>query len=301
MKSKRNPSMSLQSLLKPLTLFALLAIARTPAHGENARDESAGPQSRLIVTTTHALQWVCETLAGDDAEVRFYSPTDGEEPPDFEKAELIVLNGAGFETWAAGLEADNVFRTSEAVLDAYSERRNFDENARQTFHQETEGYTWLDPAHLRLQARAVAERMAGFTTADDLAQRLQTLETALDKLEAELRAHHPRMTTERFMALHPALVLFADGIGWRFRGPAEPLPAYNDEAFTLLEDLREVFPARLAVAMGEPDPQWSRALQRRMRIHTFSFNPGTDAPADAADWPGVMQSNLRTLTSGFSR
>ncbi|MCC5851049.1 MAG: zinc ABC transporter substrate-binding protein, partial [Verrucomicrobia bacterium] len=193
---------------------------------------------------------------------------------------------------------DNVFRSSEAVLDAYSERRNFNENARQTFHQETEGYTWLDPAHLRLQARAVAENMVDFTDEEALAQRLQTLEAALDRLEADLR-EHPRMGSERFMALHPALIHFADGIGWRFRGPSEPLPAYDDEAFGLLEEVREVFPARLAVTMGTPDPQWSRALQRHMRIHTFSFNPGTDKPANAADWPALMRRNLQTLTSGF--
>ncbi|MCH8511625.1 MAG: metal ABC transporter substrate-binding protein [Kiritimatiellae bacterium] len=297
MKPKRTPTLFLPALLKPLTIFALFALAWSHVHGETAQSQDS---RNKVLVTTHALQWVCETLAGDDAEVRFYSPDGGEEPPDFEKAALIVLNGAGFENWAAGLEADNVFRSSEAVLDAYSERRNFDENARQTFHLQTEGYTWLDPAHLRLQARAVAERMADFTDAEALAQRLQTLEAALDELERDLRAH-PRMGSERFMALHPALIHFADGIGWRFRGPSEPLPAYDDEAFALLEQVREVFPARLAVAMGEPDPQWSRALQRRMRIHTFSFDPGTDNPANAADWPALMRRNLLTLTTGFSR
>ncbi|MCH8514511.1 MAG: metal ABC transporter substrate-binding protein [Kiritimatiellae bacterium] len=295
MKPKRTPTLFLPSLLKSMMIFALCALACGQVQGKSAQSQDS---RNKVIVTTHALQWVCETLAGDDAEVRFFSPDGGEEPPDFEKAALIVLNGAGFETWAAGLEAENVFRSSEAVLDAYSERRKFDENARQTFHLQTEGYTWLDPAHLRLQAKAVAERMSDFTDAEDLTQRLQTLEAALDRLDTDLRAH-PRMSRERFMALHPALIHFADGIGWSFRGPSEPLPAYDDEAFALLEQIREVFPARLAVAMGRVDPQWSRTLQSRMHIHTFSFNPGTDKSANAADWPALMRRNLQTLTSGF--
>ncbi|MCH8514559.1 MAG: metal ABC transporter substrate-binding protein [Kiritimatiellae bacterium] len=295
MKPKRTPTLLLRGILKPLTIFALFALAWGHVHGETAQSQDS---RHKVIVTTHALQWVCETLAGDDAEVRFYSPESGEEPPDFEKAALIVLNGAGFETWAAGLEAENVFRSSEAVLDAYSERRNFDENARQTFHMQTEGYTWLDPAHLRLQARAVAERMSDLTDAEALAPRLQPLEAALNRLEADLR-EHPRLRRERFMALHPALIHFADGIGWRFRGPSEPLPAYDDEAFAELWEFFQRYPARLAVSLGTPDPLWSGAMQRRLRMHTFSFNPGTDSPADAADWPALMRRNLQTLTSGF--
>ncbi|MCH8514631.1 MAG: hypothetical protein LAT83_23660, partial [Kiritimatiellae bacterium] len=71
MKSKRTPIQFLRALLKQLTRFALFAIAWGQTLGGTAQSQDSRNE---VIVTTHALQWVCEILAGDNAEVRFYSP-----------------------------------------------------------------------------------------------------------------------------------------------------------------------------------------------------------------------------------
>lgn len=241
--------------------------------------------SPSLYTTTHALQWVCEQLAGNDATVWTAAHPDAPEP---EKADLVVLNGAGLEPWADALPAEKVFRTSEAVLDTFSELRKLGEEERDTFHHRARGITWLDPLHLRLQARAVAARLSDLLPETDLRPRLAAIEEALDELEEELRAH-PRMSREPFMALHPALEGL-NAFGWRFRAPHE-----HQEPLEFFES----FPVRLAASIGDPAPETARALQAVHRVHTFAFDPGRDPVHGPADWPALTRRNFRTLTSGF--
>lgn len=243
-----------------------------------------------VIVTTLPLQWVCETLCGPDLRVRGYNPDSGQDAPDFASADLVVLNGAGFEAWADALQAPNLFRSSEAVAEAYSEARKLDEHARALFPIHTRSITWLDPLHLRLQARAIAERLAPQIPREALAERLQIIETALDALEKELRAH-PRLKREAFIALHPALEGLSPGYGWIVRSAPEA-PA-DFAAFY------ETYPARLAIALGEPDPATASVLQDEYRIHTFAFDAGTRPVAKDADWPALMRRNFTTLSSAF--
>lgn len=243
----------------------------------------------VVVVTTFPLQWVVQGLGGEDIQIEGYAPERAEKGPDLDAAALIVLNGAGHEPWAQGVELPTLFRSSEAVLEVYSEARNFDERTRALFHRRSEGITWLDPLHLRLQARAVAERLAPFVSPEALASRLQQVEADLDTLEAELRAH-PRLRREGFLALHPALEALTPGYGWIVRSP---------DADESLETFYETFPARLALSLGPPEPARARELQEQFRMHTFPFDPGLYPVDGPADWPALMRRNFRTLTSGF--
>ena len=104
----------------PLAMLATLYTGGRPAQQQT----SEGQGKIAVVASFYPLYEFASRVGGDRAEVSSLVPA-GIEPHDWEptprdvsrarSADMMVINGAGFESWAGGMEAKVVVNTSEGT------------------------------------------------------------------------------------------------------------------------------------------------------------------------------------------
>jgi len=267
---------------------------------------SAEDMKPRIVTSVYPIQFVCEQLVGDYMVVtnltdKVQSPRDWK--PDeaalnvISSAEVVILNGGGYENWAGVLVRGNIFYSSEAVLDKYGKIRNLEKKTQEGFHDQVEGLTWLDPLHLKLQSVEIAKNLKRWVPKEELNKNLRALSEELDELSHLLNGHE-RLEKERILGLHPAVTgCVGPGYGLRTRSVTETLPGNrNPEGEKLVMEVFEYFPARVAISIGELPADWERHLQKWLRIHTYIFETA-EVKSDQSDFLSTMKNNILQLKS----
>lgn len=190
----------------------------------------AWAQERPVVAAVNApLAWMAERLAGGAAEVLYPVP-EGQDPAlwrpgiadiaAIQRADLILLNGAGFADWTA--------RTSLPRSRLIVSTRSFEDRliATETVthshgadgehsHAATASYVWLDPALAALQAQHVAAglKRALPGEAEAIEARLAALTGELAGLGATLAELGPLAEGRRLIATHPRYQYLARAMG----------------------------------------------------------------------------------------
>jgi len=288
-----------------ILLGALLSVASLPA-----------AEKPLILVSNYPLQWVVETLVGDQAEV-INLTKDAENPrewvPDdaaltlLEAADLVVLQGGGYETWVGREKLPNSFDSTRAIFKTYFQARKMDEQDQELFYLQVQGRAWLDPLHLEMQAAAIAAALEGTLGKEPLQKNLQTVRGELAELVKKL-ASSERLNRERILTLEPTLALTLNvAMNWLMFVPdfedIQPggIPPPNQEVFKKVNRAFLDFPFRMAVTLGEPPAGWEENLQRKWGVWTCQFNPGDRPSTRHASYPALMNSNFKHLTSGYIR
>ncbi len=265
----------------------------------------AWAEKPLILVSNYPLQWLCEVLVAGQAEV-INLTKDAESPRDWvpdpqaqdliERADLLVLQGAGYENWARHLELNNAFRSSEAVFAAYSEHRKLEAEAQHLFYQQTQGRTWLDPLHLKLQAKAISAKIDALGL--NSAAALKTIGNELDAVTQRARSRE-RVLQEFYLGLDPVLELtLAREWGWRIRSVDLGEGESFQEAF---EERYNTAPGRSAFRIqtaAHPQEEW---MQQKWRVWTLHFNCGERVPQAEQSYPELLNENISKLFSLYTR
>lgn len=122
----------------------------------------------------------------------------GEDPPHWvpptdvvvqaQAADLLVLNGAGFEPWVATaslVESKVVDSAAGVVLIELETATHSHGTEGAHAHGDTDPHTWGEPAAYSLQAAAVAQALSAHVDADAVAANLATLQGELAQLGAD--------------------------------------------------------------------------------------------------------------------
>jgi len=273
------------------------------------------PVKPLVLTTVYPIQWVCEVLLEDQADVvnltaASKSPRNWRPDADAKKAvgraALVVMQGGTYETWKPDLKEDRVFFSSEAIYSRYAGKRKLKPGTQERFYAETEGITWFDPLHLSLQAQAIAERVSALPDVNGqrVAARLQLLrkqlETLTDGLHAERRLH-----SQFGGAMHPAFAwALQPAYGWRLRSLPREFAASLDTGkpdWKSFREFYEFYPVDYLLFLNEPPPaDVGKRLNSSLMI-TLKVLDSLERPdAQNTAYPDRMKANFNTLTRGFT-
>jgi len=257
------------------------------------------------------LAWVVERLAAPLVEVRmraadvpdpaYWEPTP-EDVLGMQEADLIVLNGASYESWLkdVSLPTSRIVDTSAAVAERLIRIEDVVTHSHgpegEHEHTGTAFTTWLDPTLLAEQARAVRTALGLRWPEHDglFADRLLALETDLEALDAELEAAVAWVADQRLVFSHPVYQslqqrygLVGGSVHW------EPDAVPDEAQWRELAHLQEHDPARWMVWEAEPLPATREALaQRGMGVIVVS--PCATPPAEG-DFLDVMRANAARL------
>ncbi|MGB5294118.1 MAG: metal ABC transporter substrate-binding protein [Thermoanaerobaculia bacterium] len=300
-----------------LAILVLFACSPKGPTGESGTDASLTPSSPYapkplsIFATNYPLAYFAERIGGEQVEVSFPAPADvdpaywapaPEVIADYQQADLILLNGAGYEKWLerASLPASKLVDTSVAVESSYIP---LDEGVVHTHGPEGEhshkGWaftTWLDPMIAIAQAQAVQEALSELRpeAAEDFRAAYEGLQADLLVLDAQLGNAATGIGDRPILFSHPVyqyldehLGLNGESVHW------EPGEMPTEEMWGVLETLVKSHPAELMVWEGEPQEAVKSRLAG-MGIQSVVYNPCGNAP-EVGDYGSVMLENLANL------
>jgi zinc transport system substrate-binding protein len=277
---------------------------------------AAGASGKLTVyVVNYPLQYLAERIGGDHVEIFFPAPED-EDPaywnPDtatvtaYQKADLILLNGAGYAKWVkkVSLPRAKMVDTSKSFKDRFV---TSEEIATHTHgpegkhaHESLAFTTWLDFALAAEQARAITDAFGRKTPSkkDVFEKNYAALEQELAELDRRVREMAAADPSRPLIASHPVYQYLARRNGLNIRSVHwEPDEVPGPEEWSELRALLREHPAKWMIWEGEPSVEVAAALDT-MGVGSLVFDPASNAPAEG-DFLTVMERNITVMERAF--
>jgi zinc transport system substrate-binding protein len=277
----------------------------------------AGGQGRLtIYTVNYPLQYFAQRIAGEHADVIFPAPTD-EDPAfwqpsvdiiaDYQRADLILLNGAGYAKWInrVALPRRKLVDSSAGFRDDYI---HVDEGVTHSHgpggdhsHSGTAFTTWLDFRQAAEQARAIADAMSRQRPQweTDFLRNLTVLEAELLELDQQIQSTVAAKPDLLLLASHPVYQYLQRRYGLKLQSVMwEPAEVPDEAAWSALGHILREHPAQWMIWEGEPNSESSQRLHN-LGVGSRVFDPAGNRPQDG-DFLDVMQQNVKNLQQVFN-
>jgi zinc transport system substrate-binding protein len=269
-----------------------------------------------VYVTNYPLQYFAQRIGGPHVKVHFPAPAD-EDPaywtPDaetiskYQQADLILLNGAGYEQWvrSASLPKSKLCDTSAPFSEEYialeDELTHSHGPEGKHAHGSTAFTTWLDPTLAIKQADAVRTSLVELQpeSADAFQKNFDALKTDLEALDQQI-ADTVRNASDRPVVFsHPVYQYFARRYGLNARSVHwEPDEPPTDAMWTELKTLLAAHPVKWMIWEGEPREQTVAKLAE-LGIDSVTFSSCGNAPTEG-DFLDVQRGNIESLARVFN-
>jgi len=297
-------------------LALLLVACSSPQTEQAAASDEAATAKPVVYVANYPLQYFTQRIAGDLLDVRF--PAAGAGDPAYwapapaaiaamQEADLILLNGAGYEQWlkSVSLPGSRVFDSTAGLKEQLIEVKGAVTHSHgaegEHTHAGTAFTTWLDLSLAAGQARAVAEELsrrfpeqqARFDSRlADLEGDLLALHTQLKDITAAVPETSVVFSHPIYQYLQRAYDIDGHSVHWE---PGE-MPA--DMAHDLDHALHD-HGAAWVIWEGEPLPAIVEKLEE-MGLKSLVFHPLADRPAEG-DFLSVMRDNIAALQRVYGK
>ncbi len=267
---------------------------------------AAGPLTVYVVN--YPLKYFAERIGGDLVKVEFPVPADVDPAywnPDlanisaYQKADLILLNGAGYAGWVTkvSLPRSKTVDTSKKFKDRYIAIKEVMTHshggAGQHAHATLAFTTWLDLALAVRQAEAVASAMGRKRPA-----LRDTFQRNFKALDQDIRAIVAQKPTMPLIVSHPVYDYFTRRYGSNIVSVHwEPDQVPGDEQWSSLKTVLRQHPAKWMIWEGRP-VQASVDGLISLGVDSIVFDPCGNVP-DQGDFMAVMRRNIDNLRKAF--
>ena len=272
-----------------------------------------GPLSVYVVN--YPLKYFAERIGGEHVEVEFPAPADVDPAywtPDlsnisaFQKADLILLNGAGYAKWVAkvSLPRSKIVDTSRPFKDRYITTKEVMTHshggAGEHAHESLAFTIWLDFELAARQAKAIAAAMGRKRPQlrDTFQNNSKALAQDLKALDRDIQAIVSKNSATPLTVSHPVYDYFARryrlniaSVHW------EPDQVPGDSHIEELKGILKQHPAQWMIWEGEPVPASVDKL-KALGVDSLVFDPCSNSP-DQGDFMTVMRSNVDNLRNAF--
>lgn len=307
--------------MRPTTILASV-LATVMAGAAFAQPGKSG-EKPVVYTTFYPTTYFTQRIAGDLADVVNPCPPDADPAfwvPDeatlaaYQKADLVVINGADFEKWVAkaSLPRPRLVDTTrplrgELITIKDAVRHSHGPGGEHT-HEGTDGHTWLDPLNAKVQAEQIRDALARLRPEHKAAfdKGFAELAADLDKLDTRLKALSPKLTDVQLLANHPAWNYPARRYGWKVQSYGVDPEEMPDEK--TLEQMRAFVakhPAKLMLWEEEPKPEVAEKLKAALGVAHVVFEPGESLSEEQAkagkNYLTIMNANIDRLEAALGK
>jgi zinc transport system substrate-binding protein len=277
---------------------------------------SHADQEKLkIFTVNYPLQYFAERIAGTQAAVVFPAPAEVDPAywmPDtgtianYQKADLILLNGAHYAKWVdkVSLPTAKTIDTSRKFKDQYiysTEATTHSHGSEGAHAHESLAFTlWLDFNLAVQQAKAIEKALVRKRPMlkDTFEKNFMALEKDLMALDRELKVIATLKQNQPLVGSHPVYDYLAKGYALNLKSvhwePNEP-PTFQQ--WQNLKRTLTYHPAKWMVWEANPDQSTVIKL-KSIEVKSLVFDPCGNAPKQG-DFLTVMQLNIRNLKSAL--
>jgi zinc transport system substrate-binding protein len=294
------------------TLMLMACNDKTPLDPDSAVSLSK-PQ---LIASNYPLFFFASEIAGESIDVSFpdisgdpamWAPS-GEQASQLQNADLLILNGAGYESWLAftslpsGHSIDTTNQLSDRLLPIENEAVHQHGPAGKHSHQGTAFTTWLDPQLAIEQARIIKQELSRLEPdqADIFDSNFEKLKQRLTRLDQSLAGVFAELGDQAVVFSHPVYQYLQqryeiNGRSMHWEPNIEPGTADWIDFGNLLRE----HPAALMIWEAPPiDATRQKLLQ--MGVDIVVFSPAGNSPQDG-DYFTVMDHNLDELRSFLNR
>ena len=267
-----------------------------------------------IYSVNYPLQYFAQRIGAEHVNVQFPVPADVDPAfwkPDaktleaFQKADLVLLNGAGYAKWVNNVSLSRLrtLNTSRSFRDAYIQEQAGMKHSHGPgdahSHSGTAFTTWLDFQQAIAQAEAIKNRLIRIQpqNKNSFEQNFQSLKQdlmALDNDLQELFSNHK----EALLASHPVYQYLARRYAIDLHALMWEPDVYPDNSqWHHFQQLAKKTAAKFMLWEAQPVKDTEKRLaQEGMGI--VVFNPCANLPDDG-DFLSEMQKNLKALKQAF--
>ena len=286
----------------------LLVLAGLVSCGDKPTPDSpVGTSGNTVLCTFYPTEYFAQRIAGDLLEVSCPLPQD-EDPsfwrPDaaslqqFQAADLIIINGAGFEKWlaTASLPESRIVDTAKSFEQDFIRYESkithrHGKDGEEHSHSGIDGHTWLDPVTAKVQAAAIhqafakkwPEHAAAFET------NFKSLVADLDSLDSALKTLPP---DRPLLASHPAYGYLARRYGWKVTNVD-----LDPRSMPRRESIPADHPAKIILWESEPNEKGVAILERDRGITSVVFSPAKQRSQQ--DYIETMRANISRLAAAL--
>ncbi len=284
-----------------------------------AETQQAGPLT--VYTTFYPTQYFTVRIGGDLVNVVCPVPADEDAifwmPPDeiiqqYQQADLIVVNGAGFAKWVdkVVLPQSRVVDTAKSFSDTFIhyEKATVHSHgmAGEHAHEGLDGHTWVDPVNAIAQAKAIKDALVARLPGHQkqIEQGFTALEADLQNLDQTLRAYAEGYDQKPFFASHPAYNYIARRYDWKIINlDLDPEEMPSDEAIADMKQNVTDHGVKYLVWEGTPTDEIATRMEDEVGVINIVFSPceliTSEELADGDDYLRVMQTNLKNIAPIF--
>jgi zinc transport system substrate-binding protein len=301
----------LNQIPRIVSLFIAICIASAIANpGKGSAEEKL-----TIYVVNYPLKYFAERIAGEHATVVFSAPADVDPAywmpdaktiSDYQRADLILLNGANYAKWVnkVSLPRFRMVNTSEAFKDRYIEAAEILTHSHgaqgKHAHEALAFTTWIDFSLAAEQAKAIAKALnRKKPSLEDIFQRnYQELEKDLLKLDRDMRALVSKDPSKPFVVSHPVYDYLARGYGLKIKSVHwEPDEVVDDRQLMELQNILKDDPAKWMIWEGEPIKESVEKL-KAIGMQSVVFDPCGNTP-EKGDFISMMLQNVENLKAAF--
>ncbi len=280
-----------------------------------ALQEAYGEEPIAIYVVNYPLKYFAESIAGTHAEVKFPAPAD-EDPaywtPDldtvaaYQKADLILLNGAGYAKWTkkVSLPRSRMVNTSASFEDRYIRIEGAVTHshgaAGEHAHEAAAFTTWIDFELAEKQTAAVYEAMSRLRPdlRDEFQGNYGVLAKELRGIDKSIKEIVSKNPSQPLIGSHPVYDYLSRRYGLNMKSVHwEPDEVPTDAQWTELQALLKDHPAKWMIWEGGP-LQASVDKLASAGIQSLVFDPCGNVP-DEGDFLTVMKRNVQNLAAAF--
>jgi zinc transport system substrate-binding protein len=223
-----------------------------------------------------------------------------------QKADLIILNGASYESWLnnVSLSQSKLVDTSAGFRDRLIPLKELTTHSHgmegEHEHSETAFTTWLDLKLAKSQAGKAKDAMVARWQQhkESIESQFAKLSQDLGALDAEIKnivAGNPNLAV---LFSHPVYQYFEAGYGINGRSVHwEPGEMPDNAKWAELPALLKKHPAKWMIWEGKPDPEIVSKL-KSIGLESAIFDPCANTPG-RGDFLSVMQQNIEELKRVF--
>lgn len=291
-------------------MMAILVAACGVESPSDTEEPGIGRKKPLIVASNYPLYFFAREIAGDSAEVVF--PVMRGDPADWkpdsesiallQSADLVILNGAGYESWLdwVSLPSEVLIDTSAGIREQLLplEEETLHQHGPQGEHSHT-GYAftvWLNPVLAASQARAIEKAISERIpeNRENHRARLAEIEAELSDLDGALQLAFEAVGDQYFVFSHPVYQYLAQRYG--IKGVSmhwEPEEEPGVKAWIEFQNALQSHPATQMIWEDQP-VQATLDKLRTSGIRPIVFRTASNRPKDK-DYFGVMYANIEGL------
>ena len=268
-----------------------------------------------VYVVNYPLKYFAERIGGDHVKVEFPVPEDVDpaywnpnlaDISAFQKADLIVLNGAGYAKWVnkVSLPRSKIVDTSKKFKDRYIFTKDVVTHSHgaeeKHAHEALAFTTWLDFTLAARQAEAIAAAMGRKRPdlRDTFQSNFEALAKDLTALDQEIQLIVSKKPSTPLIVSHPVYDYFARRYGLNIVSVHwEPDEFPDDHEWMDLQKILKEHPANWMIWEGQP-VQTSVNELKGLEVDSLVFDPCGSVP-DQGDFMTVMRGNIENLRKAF--